>query len=230
MFVGIPVSSSVNLLSLPPPPHNHDLRYAPRDLSIVSDTDSLNPDSDPDFLLNRNLDPSSCWIRSRIRPRFFFKNTIYVFLNLYKGHSDSRRSVQPKRELSKHDFFFIFFIRDNIAWIRIRIRIQPRSRSKTLILSFARYVGDGTAGYSAEQPRPLPVLGQVLPGGRIRGARPGDHPAPLLPTGSKERGTGTSSSRLRKAWYFFLRVKEGVVLLPPGKEGSSTSSSRYRRA
>ncbi len=65
-----------------------------------------------------DTDPGSCWIQassgSRLRLFMMKKNPFdqnnvpFVFLNPYKGHSDSARGIQPNRKLFEHKNFLIF--------------------------------------------------------------------------------------------------------------------------
>ncbi len=94
---------------------------------------SLNPNSG--ILLNPNPDPDpDCfWVQiksgSGFRASFFMtieifliKTVIYVFLNLYKGRSVSRRSLQPYKVIFTLEIYSFFpYFRGEFwpAWIRI---------------------------------------------------------------------------------------------------------------
>jgi hypothetical protein len=93
--------------------------------------DSLHPDPDPSTLLktdpdliqavdesrsnldpNPDPDPDPVFCKKKI---FFGSKTVmYIFLIPYKGHSGSRRSLQPNKEPYKHEISLFSFFRGKI--------------------------------------------------------------------------------------------------------------------
>jgi hypothetical protein len=82
----------------------------------------MNPNLDADIRMNPDSDPGCSWIRIQPDPdQGFYDKEIfytfkYVFLNTYKGHLGSRRSLQTNRELSKHEISFYYLITFSFFW------------------------------------------------------------------------------------------------------------------
>ncbi len=74
------------------------------------------------LLFNPDPDPDQCFYEKELF--FGLKSVIYVILNLHKGHSGSRRSLQPNGELFEHEINLFIFSGTVLAGLVDSIRIR----------------------------------------------------------------------------------------------------------